>query len=769
MSESNAAKPPLSDAQPAKRLLGILDKHHGAIAERFADRLEAYRALRDAGSPRGNIDADGFLRAFASILRAVASGDRRAVEAGARDLRGCVTGGALDAGCWAEATTALCSAVHRFLTDTDKKADRLEARHDTLDTLIVWLTNFLERSVLSGADKERDALFLRSIVENIPYMIFVKDAEDLRFVRFNRAGEELLGYKRDQLIGKNDYDFFPEEEAHWFTEHDRDVLGGKKLVDIPEEPIETRTHGLRYLHTKKIPLLDEEGKPIYLLGISEDITERKQFELELKRAKEAAEAANRAKSEFLARMSHEIRTPMNAIIGMTELTLGTDLTGEQQEFLDIVRDSAESLLGLVDEVLDFSKIEAGQLEIEHIPFDLRRVVKQAVKVFEIPAQDKGLDLRLAIDDDVPPAVMGDPVRIRQVLVNLISNAVKFTEAGFIEIRVGLDSREADRFAPLFKVRDTGIGIPPEAQGTIFESFTQADGSITRRYGGSGLGLTISARVVSMMGGRIWLETSDSRGSTFCFTARLGVADDAAVITETLQTPDVTGHIERGLRVLVAEDNAVNRTLLVRLLEKEGCNVSVVQNGREAIDELQANNIDLVLMDVEMPEMGGLEATRLIREREKQTGRHVPIIALTAHALSGDRQRCLDAGMDGYVPKPIRPKMLLSAILEIISAEPKNRRRRARLHPKRDAHADLIEIFAESCRKELAGIEDALNQGDYRTVQTLAHSIAGAAGVFGATNVSRLARELESQAKHERTDEMSDNFSALSRAIDKFTR
>jgi PAS domain S-box-containing protein len=680
-----------------------------------------------------------FVDSIADILRAAVADDWQSVENRTRDLARFVTGKGLGVGSWTAITVAARSAVYPSVADAIEDTDHLGAVLGVLDTLTVWLANFVAHSMTNSTDAEQDALFLRSIVENIPYMIFVKNADDLRFVRFNRAGEELLGYARDKLIGKNDYDFFPKEEAVWFTEHDRNVLKGRKLVDIPEEPIETRTHGLRYLHTKKIPILDEAGAPLYLLGISEDITERKQVELELKRAKETAEEANEAKSEFLARMSHEIRTPMNAIIGMTELALGTDLTDEQQEFLDIVSDSA-----------------------------LNEVMRHAVKVFENPAEEKGLGLRLSIGEDVPSVAVGDPVRLRQVLVNLINNAVKFTLAGAIDVRVDVDSRENKHIVLRFTVRDTGIGIPPEAQKTIFKSFTQADGSITRKYGGTGLGLTISTRLVEMMEGRIWVASSGDDGSTFCFTARMGVSNDILLKPAAEpRAPDVVGRFGRRVSVLVAEDNVVNRALIVRLLEKEGCEVSVVGNGHQAVEEMQRRDIDLVLMDLEMPEMGGLEATRRIREREKQTGKHVPIVALTAHVLAGDRRRCLDAGMDAYVPKPIRPNVLLATIVEFVPVEIPKRQRKRKAPPTRDLHTDLVEMFTESSRKELAGIRQALGRRDHDGARALAHSIAGAAGVVGAKKISRLARKLESQAKHKRFPEMSDLCEALSQAIEEF--
>jgi PAS domain S-box-containing protein len=769
MSRSNSPKDhPLSDVQSAKTFLRIFDQHRDVICRRLADKLEDDSAHRGTDSLRSAVDPEAFIDSAADILRAAVADDWQSVENRTRDLARFVTGKDLGVGSWTAITVAVRSAVYPSVAEMIEDTDHLGAVLGVLDTLTVWLTDFVLRSISNNTDTEQDALFLRSIVENIPYMIFVKNAEDLRFVRFNRAGEELLGYARDQLIGKNDYDFFPEEEAVWFTEHDRNVLEGRKLVDIPEEPIQTRTHGLRYLHTKKIPILDEAGTPLYLLGISEDITERKQVELELKRAKEAAEAANEAKSEFLARMSHEIRTPMNAIIGMTELALGTELTGEQHEFLDIVRDSAESLLRLLDEVLDFSKIEAGQLDIESIPFDLNQVTRHAVKVFEIPAEEKGLGLHFSIGEDVPSVAVGDPVRLRQVLVNLIDNAVKFTSTGAIDVQIDVDTKDNEHAVLRFTVRDTGTGIPPEAQKTVFKSFTQADGSITRQYGGTGLGLTISARLVEMMGGRIWVKSSENVGSTFSFTAKLGVSRDILLKpTAVPRAPAVVGRLGRRLRVLVAEDNVVNRTLIVRLLEKEGCEVSVVENGREAIDEIQRNNIDLVLMDLEMPEMGGLEATRRIRESEKQTGKHLPIIALTAHALSGVRQRCLDAGMDSYVSKPIRPHTLLAAIVELVPVEAPKGRSKKKARPVRDRHADLIEMFTESSRRELAGIQRALSRRDRDKVRFLAHSIAGAAGVVGAKKITRLARDLESQAKHKRFPEISDICEALSQAIEEF--
>lgn len=753
------------DDKSVKTLLRILDQRQDEICGRLAVTLDQYRGKRESG-PSAHVDAPTLLKAFWNILSAVSTGAWDEFDEHAARLATSMRRPTLDVCDWMEDAVALRSSVTPSITLVAQSNDTpTEPLFTTLDTVILGLSRAVATAIRSDrADSERDALLLHSIVENIPYMIFIKNADDLRFARFNAAGEELLGYSRNELLGKNDYDFFPKKEADSFTRHDREVLQGRKLVDIPDEPIQTKTHGVRRLHTKKIPILDESGEPRYLLGISEDITESKRAQSELRRAKEAAELANRAKTEFLARMSHEIRTPMNAIIGMTELTLDTDLTDEQRDYLGIVRDSAESLLRVLDEILDFSKIEAGELSLETIPFDLHHVVTNAAKIFEAPAQAKGLTLDVSIDETVPLVAVGDGARLRQILVNLLSNAIKFTTEGGIEVRVDTKSNDGQHAVIRFAVKDTGIGIAPKALSAIFDSFTQADGSITRRYGGTGLGLTISRRLVDVMGGNIWVESKPHKGSTFFFTIQIGVSKDLLVPqTDADYAVTVTGLLGRELRVLVAEDNLVNRALIVRLLEKEGCTVRVVSNGREAIDALDEGDLSLILMDLEMPEMGGLEATRQIREMERKTGKHIPIIALTAHAMTGDRARCLAAGMDGYVPKPIRPRVLFSAIAGVFSDDIADVARKTPLPGK-----DLVEMFIESCRHELAHIRDALVRDDRESVWFLAHSIAGAASVVGAKEVSRLALDLETEAKLQDAGGLSVACNALSQAIEEFT-
>jgi signal transduction histidine kinase/ActR/RegA family two-component response regulator len=425
----------------------------------------------------------------------------------------------------------------------------------------------------------------------------------------------------------------------------------------------TSTHELGVLAGSLNTMLEEIGRRDAeraedRRNLEQQVAERNRVNTELLFAIEKAEEASRLKGEFLANMSHEIRTPMNGILGFTQLTLGTGLTQDQRDYLDTVERSAEALMQLLNDILDVSKIEAGKMELDRAPFSMRECVESSTRTMFAAAQQKGLELAWAVDEQIPDSLVGDENRIRQVLLNLVGNAIKFTDQGFVRVAVGMQPGPDSGLIAHFTVRDSGPGIPEEKRRIIFEPFRQADGSTTRRYGGSGLGLAISTGLVDMMGGRIWVESEVGRGSTFHFTAPFTLGENklpqraAAPASATECAP---------LSILVAEDNVVSQKLVTALLKERGHAVTPAGNGCAVLDLAESRDFDLILMDIQMPEMDGLQATAEIRRREDQTGKHIPIVAMTAHAMAGDRERCLDSGMDGYIAKPIHPGELMALI------------------------------------------------------------------------------------------------------------
>ena len=476
-----------------------------------------------------------------------------------------------------------------------------------------------------------------------------------RITYANKKFTEISGYTTEELMGQNHRIFkFGRHPDSYYVDMWRVIKSGRTWTG--ELCNRTKDGHLYWILATIAPMLDDNGQPYQYISIRTDISQRKKHEEELRLAKEGAEAASRIKSEFLANMSHEIRTPMNGVLGMLNLALDTHLNAEQQEYLGLAQSSANALLQILNDILDFSKIEAGRLDVQLEPMDLVPLVNELARLHEPRCQEKGLEFVLNIQPNLPQTLIADPTRVRQVLVNLLSNAIKFTRTGRIALEVSLDG-ESIRFL----VRDTGIGIPLAKQEAVFEAFTQADGSITKRFGGTGLGLTISNRLVQLMGGHMGLHSEEGVGSEFFFLLPLS-AHSLLPTPADMAVPPVKPAESPGLHILLAEDNPINQKLAIALLTRLGHRVDVADDGEAAVNAISTHAFDLVLMDMQMPRVDGLEATRRVRRLPSPAG-DIPIIALTANAYPEDKARCLEAGMNGYVAKPIRRDALMAAIQE----------------------------------------------------------------------------------------------------------
>ena len=802
----------------------------------------------------------------------------------------------------------LYDRFNEMMSQIERREQALQQARSELEVRVDERTRELQKEIGVRTRAQQQLAqrteFLNSLIQTSPVAIVVLDPES-KLQMCNPAFESLFRYKESDIVGRSIEEIVGSRERE-------DEL--KKIVQRMSERREIHLTTQRKRSDGSVVDVELDAVPLIaddriagFLGMYQDITERVRAEQALYRAKEAAEAASRAKSEFLANMSHEIRTPMNGIIGMTELALDTRLNAEQREYLEMVQTSAHSLLVLLNDILDFSKIEAGKLDLEPADFGLRRSLGETLKTLGYRAHQKGLELTWRVAENVPDELIGDVNRLRQVVVNLVGNALKFTDAGEVILEVQREDALPDGVVLHFRVRDTGIGIPREKQALIFAPFTQADSSTTRKYGGTGLGLGISTRLIEMMGGKIWVESEPGRGSTFHFTAHFGIsgvrgreaqaavnaalqgkhvlamddnetnrrillehlrrwgalpktasgltealrflnarrregerfslivtdmqmpgADGLALIEALRAMPEyrkvpvlvlssgtelsreakeklrIAGHLtkpvqasellqgiakalsrtveaqvqddpndiesrdvnQKHLTVLLAEDNSTNRLVAKRLLEKHGHRVLAAENGAEAVAtfEREGQQMDAILMDIQMPEMDGLTAIRAIRAREKEGGGHVPIIALTAHAMKGDREKCLEAGADDYLTKPLHTPDLLAVLARVadgsMAAERTVTEEKANgptaacdwtaalalMDGDRELLEEVARLFVEEWPKTKAELEESIEKRELKTSERLAHSLKGAAAHFGAPRASEAAFELEKLAR-----------------------
>ncbi|RSZ56853.1 response regulator [Massilia atriviolacea] len=639
------------------------------------------------------------------------------------------------------------------------------------DDDLLGLTHALEQLV---RQRESARELTEQILDQLPIPVFLKDREG-RFVRCNRQFEQFAQRPREQIEGRTIADFgsrawtglvHEEDERAWRS--GRMITSERRLAHL-DPPVDVVVNRV---------VIRSGGEP-YLLGFLIDVSEQRAARNAMQRAVESAQAASRAKSEFLANMSHEIRTPMNGILGMTELVLESPLDPQQRDDLALVKGSADALLTIIDDILDFSKIEAGKLDIEDVPFDLGELVRETVRSLALPARRKGLALACELPPHLPCAMKGDPGRLRQVLINLLGNAIKFTSEGGVTLSVTMRRALEERCEVEFAVRDTGIGIAPDKQKLIFDAFSQVDGSTTRQYGGTGLGLTICRRLVILMQGDIAVSSEPGRGSVFRFTVPLGqmasaVADASGApamaapappaLPAPAPAPDPVPAARSGrLHILLAEDNPVNQRLALRLLEKMGHRVTLADNGIDALELALHGGVDLVLMDVQMPGLDGMAATRSLRQREAAAaaGGHLPVVAMTARAMQGDRERCLEAGMDDYLSKPV-DSARLREVLARFQGCPDGavldwRGALLRLDGDRELLLELAALFIADGPQLLAALERALAAGERDASQRAVHSLQGVLVNFGAQRAiactERLAASVHAGAHGASTREL----------------
>jgi PAS domain S-box-containing protein len=650
------------------------------------------------------------------------------------------------------------------------------ALRDAQDGIIGYLLIGTDNTARQQVEEERKKLdqrlrdqqfYTRSLIESNIDAIMTTDPSGI-ITDVNKQMEALTGCTRDELIGAPFKSHFTDPERA--EAGIKLVLSQKNVTDyeLTACALDGKQTVVSYNATT---FYDRDRKLQGVFAAARDVTERKRVEAELRLAKAAAESASQTKSDFLASMSHEIRTPMNAIIGIADLLAKTSLSPEQDKYVQIFRRAGDNLLNLVNDILDLSKVEAEQLELERTGFSLKDLLDKVTEMVAGRADEKDLALVCEIAPETPTDLVGDPTRLRQVLLNLLGNAIKFTNSGEVALQVAPDADSSVPNALRFTISDTGIGIPDDKLSAVFERFTQADSSTTRRYGGSGLGLTISKRLVELMGGRIWVESGVGKGSVFSFAVPLEIWAGA---TRRTAVPVATGPEPPlpAMDILLVEDSPDNRTITVAYLQGTPYRVEIAENGAVAYEKFTAGHYDLVLMDRQMPVMDGLTATRAIREWERANHRPpTPIIALTAAALKGDREKCMAAGCTAFLTKPIKQEMLLQAIKEYSLIAPPSSKEKSsrkdtilvRANPK---FADLIPGFLQNRRKDVIAMLAALDRGDFETVESLGHGMKGAGGSWGFQAITDIGAALEQAAESADADASRNWVGELSRYLER---
>ena len=778
-----------------------------------------------------------------------------------------------------------------------------------------------QRAAAEAALRESEEKF-RTIIETTPDGYYEVD-RNANFTFFNDSMCKILGYSREEMATLNQLELLDETNSQKLRDTFNKVLDSGNPITSLSWTLYDKNRSLRFVESSVSLIKDPKGNPVGFGGFIRDVTQRQRAEV-MYRAKLAAEAASRTKSEFLASMSHEIRTPLNAIIGLVELMLTSDLPPDQREDLDVVKSSAYSLLSIINNILDFSKIEAGKLEFEKTPFGFRQFMDESLKIMGMKSHEKGIELAYRVAPGVPDRILGDPVRLRQILLNLVDNAIKFSDKGEVIVSAAVQSKEDYEVVLQISVADSGIGIPEDKQRSIFGAYNQGDPSTLRQYGGTGLGLAVSAQLVDLMGGNIKLKSQPSQGSCFRFTARFIIQQDGGQHQPEVTHPDLAGlnvlvvddndsgrkitleileelqiraaaagpqeareilyrsktqkepfdlilidsdmpetdgfslaawiinqqqsdagiimlltfpHLKRkaeletlgiaagivkpfgaselagvilsalgieeakaessaltqkkairvpsrSLKILVAEDTAFNQKFIQRLLDRWNHQISLVGNGREALEALKNESFDIVLMDVQMPLVNGLEATKTIRLDEQQSKNHMPIIAMTAHAIKGDRERCLEAGMDEYISKPIDSDKLFDAIEKLTKASG-NPDGTEDLSPAIDKEAllkafdddwnflkEVVDVFLSDYPRLLDDLRRAHKERDSDTLMRAAHSLKGMMKNFQAEPAAEVAFELEKKGKEENFDGVPDTIETLAgqvAEVDKILR